>query len=167
MNRRPFRIVLFVLIALSLFFIAIAIYAGGGPEDSGSGIHVDRAGIAARGADVVAYFSLKADSEAVLGIKEHAYQWNGASWLFSSIENRETFAAEPERYAPQYGGYCAWAMARDKLATIDPDMWTIVDGKLYLNYSAKTQKNWAENMDKQIVAADEFWPERNKKLASD
>jgi YHS domain-containing protein len=153
------------------FFLAILAisvaqwgFAGGTPEDSGHGVHVDGDGVAAQGADVVAYYSLDTGESAVEGNQQFSSVWRGATWLFASEENLETFNTDPERYAPQYGGYCAWAMARDKLATIDPDRWDLSDGKLYLNYSTKTRNDWLENQAEDILQANGYWLEWGRKL---
>ncbi|MBS29434.1 MAG: YHS domain protein [Alphaproteobacteria bacterium] len=89
-------------------------------------------GKAIRGYDPVAYFT---EEKAVKGKSEHSFTFQGAIWQFSSAANQELFAANPEKYAPQYGGYCAWAVVNNYTASIDPDAWSICDGKLYLNYS--------------------------------
>ena len=90
-----------------------------------------RAG-AIRGYDAVAYFT---ESKPVRGNKDYVVEWNGARWYFASAENRDRFEADPNKYAPQYGGYCAWAVANGYTASTDPGAWSIKDGKLYLNYS--------------------------------
>jgi YHS domain-containing protein len=114
-----------------------------------------RAGIAIKGYDPVAYFT---DSRPAKGSPDHTHDWNGATWQFSSEGNRALFAADPDKYAPQYGGYCAWAVSRNDTAGIDPDAWKIVDGKLYLNYSAKIQEKWSKDIPGNIAAADRNWP---------
>ena len=106
------------------------IFGGGKTEDSGQGILVDAEGIAASGADVVAYHDLVQGEAAVMGSAENSVQWQGATWLFSSSENARKFEENPQRYAPQYGGYCAYAMADGKTVKINPDSWSIRDGKL-------------------------------------
>ena len=111
--------------------------------------------VAIRGADPVAYFT---QSDAVMGSPEYEYEWNGATWRFSSTANMEAFKADPEAYAPQYGGYCAKALSEGNLASVDPRAWSIVDGKLYLNYSADVQAQWAEDVPGNIEKADTFWP---------
>ena len=88
---------------------------------------------AIKGYDPVAYFK---QSAAVKGSPQFTTQWMGATWQFSSAENRDLFAANPEQYAPQYGGYCAYAVSEGHTASIDPEAWKIVDGKLYV----RTQK---------------------------
>ena len=112
-------------------------------------------GVALDGQDVVAYFTQNA---LVQGNSEYPYQWRGANWVFSSAANRDLFAANPEQYAPQYGGYCAKAAAGGVLATTVPTAWQIRDGKLYLNYSAEAQAEWRQDTATKIVQADANWP---------
>lgn len=111
--------------------------------------------VAVSGADVVGYFS---ENRHVEGSEEFAAEWNGATWHFASAANRTAFLAEPERYAPQYGGYCAYAVANGSTASTDPEAFTIKDGKLYLNYSQSIMKKWLKDRDHYIVQADENWP---------
>ena len=111
--------------------------------------------LAIRGYDTVAYFTL---GEATKGSKEFEYEWMGATWRFSSAEHLALFEAEPEKYAPQYGGYCAWALAENKLASVDPKQWTIVGDKLYLNYNQKIQNKWLKDRDNLIAEGDKNWP---------
>ncbi|MEQ8558622.1 MAG: YHS domain-containing (seleno)protein [Henriciella sp.] len=107
------------------------------------------------GYDPVAYFT---EGEPVEGKKEFSMQYEGAEWRFSSAENLETFRAEPEKYAPQFGGYCAWAVAQGDTAKGDPDHWQIVDGKLYLNYNKKIQERWELNRAQFIEQGNTNWP---------
>src|SRR5687767_2907307 len=86
-------------------------------------------GIAIRGYDMVAYFN---NSKAIKGSDEFQHEWNDAKWYFSSASNRDLFAKAPEKYAPQFGGYCAYAASRDYIYDADPQFWRIVDGRLYL-----------------------------------
>jgi len=113
------------------------------------------AGRAIHGYDTVAYFEEKG---AVRGSTDWTHEWNGATWLFVSAANRDRFAASPERYTPQYGGYCAWAVSRGYTADIDPDAWSIRDGKLYLNYNSQVQERWLAVVDEAIREADRNWP---------
>ena len=108
-------------------------------------------GIAVRGYDTVAYFTL---SKPVKGNQNFKSDWNGATWYFSSQDHKELFDADPVKYAPQYGGYCAYGIANDYVVKIDPAQWKIVDDKLYLNYDSNIQKRWLKNIDGYIVAAD-------------
>ena len=82
---------------------------------------------------------------------QFSYQWMGATWLFATAENRDRFQAEPERYAPQYGGYCAYAVSKGRTASIDPEAWRVVDGKLYLNYSKGVQKKWEQDVTWEVI----------------
>jgi YHS domain-containing protein len=117
-------------------------------------VYSDRNG-AIRGHDPVAYFDRKGP---VKGSKQFSYPWRGTTWYFASAENRDKFAAEPERYAPQYGGYCAYAVAQGYTADIDPSAWSIVDGKLYLNYSLRIRERWNKDIPGYISKADASWP---------
>lgn len=112
-------------------------------------------GAALDGQDVVAYFK---QSGPVQGDSQYSYQWKGTNWLFSSAANRDLFAANPEKYAPQYGGYCAKAAAGGVLATTVPTAWNLRDGKLYLNYSADAQKEWKQDTANKIAKANANWP---------
>ena len=112
-------------------------------------------GVAIKGADPVAYFT---EDTYVQGSDEFTHEWDGATWYFASAENRDAFASEPEAYAPQYGGFCAWAVSQGNTAPIEPTAWKIVDGKLYLNYNADIQARWSEDIPGNIAKADENWP---------
>jgi len=114
----------------------------------------DRNG-AIRGHDPVAYFERKGP---VKGSKQFSHAWRGATRYFASAENREKFAAEPERYAPRYGGYCAYAVSQGYTADIDPAAWSIVDGKLFLNYSLSVRERWNRDIPGYIRKADANWP---------
>ncbi|MEQ9489172.1 MAG: YHS domain-containing (seleno)protein [Alphaproteobacteria bacterium] len=113
-------------------------------------------GTAIDGYDPVAYFT---EGKPVEGDSEFSHNWNGATWHFSSAENRDLFAANPEKYAPQYGGYCAYAVSQGSTASIEPDAWSIVDGKLYLNYSQSVQSKWEKDKAGYITDADANWPD--------
>jgi len=110
---------------------------------------------AINGYDAVAYFT---DGKAVEGTKENSFMWKGETWSFSSIKNLEAFKSNPEIYAPQFGGYCAYGMSRGYKAKTDADAWTIVDGKLYLNYNVEVKKIWSEKQDELIDKANQNWP---------
>ena len=112
-------------------------------------------GRAIRGFDPVAYFT---QGKPVEGSEEFTHSWMDALWYFASEENRAAFAAEPERYAPRYGGYCAWAVSQGYTASIDPKAWRIVDDRLYLNYSKSVQRRWENNIPGNIRKADRNWP---------
>jgi YHS domain-containing protein len=112
-------------------------------------------GGAIRGYDPVAYFT---QSKPVEGSSRYQLEYMGAVWKFASAENKVAFEAMPERYAPQYGGYCAYAVSRGYTASIDPEAWTIVDGKLYLNYSKSVRATWSQDIPGNIAKADSNWP---------
>lgn len=110
------------------------------------------------GADVVAYYSLDPEADAVRGNKDISHEYMGATWYFSTTENRDKFAAKPESYAPQYGGYCAFAVSHGFTKPVDPDYWHIVDGKLYLNYNFFADRKWRKDREAAITRADTNWP---------
>lgn len=111
--------------------------------------------LAIRGYDPVAYFT---EHKPVEGNSAFEFRWKGATWRFSSTENMARFRADPEAFAPQYGGYCAWAVSQGYTASSDPTAWRIVGDKLYLNYSHDIQRQWAEDIDGNITKADTNWP---------
>lgn len=111
---------------------------------------------AIQGYDPVAYFT---DSKPIRGSNQFSYSWQGSSWHFSSAANRDSFIANPDAYAPQYGGYCAYAVASGYTAPIDPNAWRVVDAKLYLNYSKSVQKRWVKDIPGYIERGDKNWPE--------
>ena len=114
-----------------------------------------RNGVAIKGTDPVAYFT---QGRPVAGSSSFTYSWNGATWRFSSAANRDKFAANPTAYAPQYGGYCAWAISQGYTADIDPSAWKIVNGKLYLNANKSIQRRWEGNQSTFISQANQKWP---------
>jgi YHS domain-containing protein len=115
-----------------------------------------QSGNAIRGYDPVAYFT---ESRPVKGNEKLAYKWNNASWYFSSQENLDLFKANPEKYAPQYGGYCAYGLSNGYKAPTDADAWTIDNGKLYLNYNKEVRGMWNKERKERIEKADKNWPE--------
>lgn len=127
--------------------------------DKADPVFKDGDGLAIRGYDPVAYFT---EMKPVKGSQQFSYSWMGAKWLFTSAANRDIFAAEPSRYAPQYGGYCSYAVSKGHTASIDPEAWRVVDGKLYLNYSKGIQKSWAMDVPGNIQKADQNWPGLHK-----
>lgn len=111
-------------------------------------------GIAIRGYDTVAYFT---QARPVEGDDQFTTEWQGATWKFSSQEHLDLFTTDPEKYAPQYGGYCAYGVAQNNLVKIEPDQWTIHDDKLYLNYNAKLNKEWKKDIPGFIKTADKLF----------
>lgn len=112
-------------------------------------------GAAASGYDVVAYFT---EARPVDGSDAYTAEHEGATWRFASAENRDLFVADPAKYAPQYGGYCAYAVSYGSTASTVPEAWKIVDGKLYLNYSKRIQGRWEQDAPGHIAKADQNWP---------
>ena len=112
--------------------------------------------IAVSGYDTVSYF--EGGGVPVEGSKEHRVKYNGVEYRFASAENAAKFAAEPTKFAPQYGGHCAWAASRGKLASGDPTLYKIVDGKLYLNFNQKVQDTWNADIPGFIEKADKEFP---------
>ncbi len=111
--------------------------------------------VAVSGYDPVAYFAV---SKPVEGSKAFTASWQGAEYRFASAANRDRFKADPARYAPQYGGYCAWAVSQGYTASADPNVWKIVDGRLYLNYDASVGRKWASDIPGHIAKANANWP---------
>jgi len=111
--------------------------------------------LAVSGYDTVAYFT---QGKPVKGSSDFTTQYQGATWQFSSQENLALFAQAPTKYAPQYGGYCAWAVSQGDTASSDPEAWQIVDDKLYLNYNVDIQNKWLKDSKKLILQADQNWP---------
>lgn len=114
-----------------------------------------RRGRAIRGADPVAFFT---EGQPVYGENDITHDWMGAIWYFASTENRDLFAANPEAYAPQFGGYCAWAASRGYTARTIPEAWSIVDGKLYLNANLSVRENWLAELPDVIAQGEANWP---------
>ena len=146
------RPVLAVLTAAPLAFALPAITAQARSPEIYTGL---LSSTAVGGYDPVAYFT---EGKPVEGKKELTHVWKGVTWRFASEKNRDAFRAKPEAYAPQYGGYCAWAVSQDYTAKGDPKHWKIVDGKLYLNYDAKVQRDWEKDIPGHISKGDKNWP---------
>jgi YHS domain-containing protein len=111
-------------------------------------------GIVIGGYDAVAYFTI---ARATKGVKQFSYSWLGSEWYFVNSEHREMFITNPNKYTPQYGGYCANAMAKGSVVTIDPESWQIVNDKLYLLYSSRAKSGWSMDRGGNIAKADARW----------
>ena len=111
--------------------------------------------LAVGGFDPVAYFST---GKPVAGLKAFEYKYMDATWRFATAENLATFKADSAKYAPQFGGHCAWAAAQGYTAKGDPKFWKIVDGKLYLNYNTDIQKKWEKDVPGLIAKGNSNWP---------
>ena len=118
------------------------------------------AGLGAKGYDVVAYF---AHGQPTPGSDRHTAEFGGVTWQFASKENRDLFAADPARYAPQYGGFCSWGVSQGKLFDVDPvSGWKVIDGKLYLNFNADINGTFARDAHTLIAKAERNWPALNQ-----
>jgi len=111
---------------------------------------------AIEGYDPVAYFT---QAKPVKGSDEYSFEWNGATFKFSSQEHLDLFEAAPEKYTPQYGGYCAYAVSEGATASTVPEAWTIVDDKLYLNFSLGVRNLWSKDIPGRVARADANWPD--------
>lgn len=123
--------------------------------------NVDSDNVAIHGYDTVAYFT---EGKAVKGSGAFEHVWEDARWQFANAANRDLFTANPDRYAPEYGGYCALGIAAGEFAHVDPEAWTIVDGKLYLNKSKKHMDLWRESTPTHLWISDHNWAENRPKL---
>ena len=110
--------------------------------------------LALGGYDTVSYFS----GAPVEGSTEFTTSFKGAEFRFASQENLDTFLSEPARYAPAYGGHCAWGASQGAAYPGDPQIWAVVDGRLFLNYNEEVQQGWNEDQAGFITAADAAWP---------
>jgi YHS domain-containing protein len=119
------------------------------------GIFGGRTDTAILGYDPVAYFT---DNKPVKGVDTFTYEWMGTKWKFASQAHLDLFKGNPDKYAPQYGGYCAYGVAQDNLVSIEPDKFTVRDGKLYLNYNADVQDKWLKDPAGFIKQADTKFP---------
>lgn len=120
-------------------------------------------GIAIKGYDPVAYFL---QNKAAKGSANYTYDWSGSKWMFDSQANLDSFKLAPEKYAPQYGGYCALGITENHLAPTDPKAWTIVNNKLYLNYNSKVREYWIIDTARRIISADIIFKELNEEKQS-
>lgn len=112
-------------------------------------------GIAIDGTDPLSYFT---EATPIAGSPDFTHDWNGATWRFTSAANRDRFAADPTAFAPQYGGYCAYAVSEGSIAPTVPEAWKIVENKLYLNFSPRFQRRWERDIPARIKAGDANWP---------
>ena len=150
MNFKLLTIPLAIAMAI-LFSMAFTLHA-----EANSEVYKNWRGIAIKGYDPVAYHK---DGKPVKGSGEYELTWKDAKWRFASAEHRDLFEADPENYAPRYGGYCAWAVAQGYTASVDPEnAWSIVEDKLYLNYDVEVKGKWEKDIPGNIKKADANWP---------
>jgi YHS domain-containing protein len=141
--------------SLAALLVAALMLAGAPAAAEKPPVYSETGKYAVKGADVVAYFGQR---RAVYGKARFAHKWRGTTWLFASAANLAKFKANPAKYAPQYGGYCAYAVSQGYTAKIEPEAWSIVNGKLYLNYSLGVRALWALSKRRHIRQANGNWP---------
>jgi YHS domain-containing protein len=112
-------------------------------------------GVALSGYDAVSYFT---EARPVKGSAQFEHQWNGVRWRFASSAHLKAFAESPEKYAPQYGGYCAYGVSRNHTVPGDPEAWKIVNGRLFLNYDKSVRVLWEKELPDVIRQGDSHWP---------
>ncbi|BCE01173.1 YHS domain-containing (seleno)protein [Marinicellulosiphila megalodicopiae] len=136
------------LVAISVLVVSVFSHA---KQDVYTSFASDEA---IKGYDPVAYFT---QNEAVQGSDDFSFNWMDVTWLFASKQNLDLFKSNPEKYSPQFGGYCAFAMASGKKVKINPKNFSIIDDKLYLNYNSKVQQNWLKDSEALIKRANDVW----------
>ena len=145
---------LFVVIALVFVQTVLA----------GVETNTDENGVAIHGYDPVAYFAAGEPTE---GSAEYSTTHNGVTYHFASAENKAAFEENPEKYLPQYGGYCAFGTAKGKKFDVDPTAWEVVDDKLYLNLNHEVRRRWSEDIPGYIDKADTQWRDIKEKDPAD
>jgi len=150
MNRK------FLMTLLSLHLSAMVIAQTASPAIAVRYFETKKGAI--RGYDPVAYFK---ESKAVKGDLPFSLKWSGTDWYFKNEENRDAFKMAPEKYAPQYGGYCAYGVSENHQSPTDPLAFTVLNDKLYLNYNSKVKEMWMKNTTQRIEQANSFWPALN------
>lgn len=136
-------------------FATALIVSFSGLAHAGNDTETDKNDVILAGHDAVAYFT---EGKPVEGSADYTAVYNDAIYRFSSAKNRDTFKSNPDKYAPQYGGYCAFGVSFGKKFDIDGKAFEITDGKLYVNKNQKVYKAWKKDVPKHIQEADEQWP---------
>jgi YHS domain-containing protein len=139
------------IFSLSLIVLSLLMHAHGQKAEVYS-----PGGKAIKGYDAVAFFL---NSAPVMGADSLSYSWNGATWYFANRHNLQLFTANPGKYAPQYGGYCAYGVSQGHKAPTEIATWTILNDKLYFNYNQKVKEVWAKDQPGYIQKADQQWKE--------
>ena len=145
--------------AFTIFFMLFMVFSNRNFSQLYGGAMTDDAAI--KGYDPVAYFTA---GRAMKGNESFSFRWHDADWYFSSKENRDLFASAPAKYAPQYDGYCAWAMTESRKAITDPEVWKIVNGRLYLNCSKAAFQKWSADIPGNIKKADSNWERLSRSI---
>jgi hypothetical protein len=143
------------LLAMTLALAGCATHPGQIWQDTPVSPIDERAGLGLEGYDAVAYFT---DHHPIQGRDVYTSEWQGATWRFTSKEHRDLFAADPSHYAPQYGGYCAYAVSHGTTAHGDPNQWAVVDGRLFVNNNPLARKLWEHDRSRNIRVGDVNWP---------
>ena len=143
-----------IIIAAILLALVPTVGTSAAPA-SAPPVSVSEEGLAIGGYDAVSYFS---EGGPVAGSAAFEYRWNGALWRFASADARDRFVADPAAFAPQFGGYCAWAVSQNYIAPGDPKVWRIVDGRLYLNYNQRAKELWEADISASIERGKANWP---------
>lgn len=140
------------------FLLALAVTSCGlipqQVESNIDAINVDESSLAIQGYDPVAYFTLNTPTK---GSGQYTANYEGATYWFSTAQHQSMFKSDPAKYAPQFGGYCAFGVSKEKKYSIEPDAFSIVGGKLYLNLNKKVQNIWSKNAEELIVDANGNW----------
>jgi len=144
------RSILRVVLAASLLIASTVVSAGE---------YFERDGVALRGYDPVSYFT---DGKPQQGLPAHNYVYKGSKFQFASADNQKLFVDNPDKYAPQFGGFCSYGTAQGYKVSTQPDAFSVVDGKLYLNYNREVVKIWQQDVPGNISKAEENWPEVSK-----
>lgn len=147
--------------AVSILVLASLVHDAAADEVVNTGYFGD---VAIKGYDPVAYFT---QQKAVEGSAEFSHRWLGAEWHFANAENRDLFIADPVKYAPQYGGYCADGVSFGTITTnIDPEAWRIIEGKLYLSYDPGAAEGF-EKIPTKVVDSKKYWPDVEQTLVAE
>lgn len=163
-NHLSRRTLIGALISTSAFFVALPQQALAYDETSTFELNVDAQGVGIKGHDPVAYFTA---GQPTKGQIQFSVSHRGATYWFATAANRDAFKANPDKFAPQYGGFCAMGVALDKKLDGDPNAWKIVDNKLYLNVNKDVQKKWLEDVPGNLVKATASWPDIKHKAPKD
>ncbi len=142
-------------IVMAILLALVSTVGASAAPASAPPVSVSEEGLAIGGYDAVSYFS---DGGPIAGSAAFEYRWNGALWRFASADARDRFVADPAAFAPQFGGYCAWAVSQNYIAPGDPKVWRIVDGRLYLNYNLRAKELWEADLAGSIERGMANWP---------
>ncbi|MDX2251027.1 MAG: YHS domain-containing (seleno)protein [Nitrospira sp.] len=145
--------------AIRFVMLVVAVLLAADLRLVSAGEYFERDGLAIGGYDPVAYFT---DQKPVKGSPEFQATHRNSTFQFASSAHRDLFASDPAKFVPQYGGYCAYGMAKGYKAKIDPAAFTVVDGKLFLNYNDTVRAQWLSDISGYIRKADANWPEAMK-----